>query len=163
MAGKCLHIGKVFSVSLSVHSERRLRLSWGWERHSQNNWARLIHVIFLVMSHLAIKYQGKEEEGEMVVIDFYLPKPALWMLRPCLPDGGWVFACWWKVLSEFLFCFAFPCFECADFTSSIKLPFPWFISLLAILKNSPYPTREVKEWKSSRVYMLAIVNILQGK
>lgn len=74
---------------------------------------------------------------------FYLPRLALWMPRPCLPGGVWAFASWWKVLSEFLPCFALLCMY--RFYFIYKLSFPWFISCLAIHKHSAYPTRQEKE------------------
>lgn len=104
------------------------RGGWGWaglgRGHSQNNLPRLTHVIFLVMSCSEIKYQGKEE-GEMVVMIFCLARLALRMPRLCLPGGVWTFASWWKVLSEFLPCFALLCMY--RFYFIYKLSFPWFI------------------------------------
>lgn len=94
------------------------------------------HAPCYMTSRSAIKAQGKEAEGQMVVVMAFVcfPKQALQMLRPCPSGGGWTspLPASGKQRNS---SFALP--VCAAFVSPIKLSLPQSTRLLAILLPSP--------------------------
>lgn len=153
VAGQYLYSDKAFSASYTTPPVRTLRvhkkLVSNTARTADPNRQNFIphDIIFSIYSWEKEEKVGNDHPGMMV---FFLPMSALEMMESCFPEDGWMLACSWDAVNEFLVLLYLCLWLLHCLLKCLYLSTKIFSFFFFCSSNSlPYPTSW--DWESSCV------------